>query len=92
MYSELEWHPWNWREEEGLPSDLKYWALSRNWFGRDLVGFFCSAVPEGGAVRTESRRLRLPVYRRALKYSRYFNNSGFAVALFFLFAASDGGL
>lgn len=40
MYSELEWHPWDWREEEGLQSDLTYWALFRNWFGRDLVGLF----------------------------------------------------
>lgn len=47
MYSELEWHPWNWRvedgEEEGLRWDLTYWALFGNWFGKDLVGVFFSA-------------------------------------------------
>lgn len=47
-----------------------------------FVLFFLVQSPEGGAVRTESQRPRLPLYRRVLKYSRYFNTTCFAVALF----------
>lgn len=86
MFSELEWHPWNWRvenREEGLQCDL----ITGHYLEIDVAdlvvcSFFLVQSPEGGAVRTESQRPRLPLYRRVLKYSRYFNTTCFAVALF----------